>query len=257
MSLLTAREVSKRYGPVVALRSATLVVEPGEVHALLGANGAGKSTLVKALTGVIRPDSGSIHVRGEEARVASPAHAARIGLAPVFQDPALVPDLTIEQNLRLTGTPVAAVRRRLAELDLDIDLREQALDVPLPLLRMLDLARALARDPQLLILDEITAALPSDLAERVFAVMQAQKERGRSALFITHRLREVIAHCDRATVLRDGGDVGTLVPTEGGEEKIVEVMLGAEVAQAAGSAEARASAATAARRRITPGGRRT
>ncbi len=238
MSLLSAREVSKRYGPVVALRSATLEVEPGEVHALLGANGAGKSTLVKILTGVIRPDGGTIRFDGKDIRVSSPAHAARIGLAPVFQDPALVPDLTISQNLRLTGTSEEAVRRQLRELDLDVDLDEQAVDVPLPLLRMLDLARALARDPQLLILDEITAALPSDLAERVFDVMHAQKERGRSALFITHRLREVIAHCDRATVLRDGGDVGTLVPQEGGEEKIVEFMLGEEVARAAGAAEA-------------------
>ena len=238
MSLLSAREVSKRYGPVVALGSATLVVEPGEVHALLGANGAGKSTLVKVLTGVIRPDAGEIRVDGEPVRVSSPAQAARIGLAPVFQDPALVPDLTIEQNLRLTGTPVDAVRRHLRELELDVDLREQALDVPLPMLRMLDLARALARDPRLLILDEITAALPSDLAERVFAVMQAQRERGRAALFITHRLREVIAHCDRATVLRDGEDVGTLVPKEGGEERIVAVMLGEEVARAAEAAEA-------------------
>ena len=107
MSLLTAREVSKRYGPVVALRSATLVVEPGEVHALLGANGAGKSTLVKVLTGVIRPDGGTILVNGKASSVSSPAQAARIGLAPVFQDPALVPDLTIAQNLRLTGTSVA------------------------------------------------------------------------------------------------------------------------------------------------------
>ena len=238
MSLLTAREVSKRYGPVVALRSATLVVEPGEVHALLGANGAGKSTLVKVLTGVIRPDGGTILVNGKESSVSSPAQAARIGLAPVFQDPALVPDLTIGQNMRLTGTPVAEVRRQLRELDLEIDFGEQAVDVPLPLLRMIDLARALARDPQLLILDEITAALPADLAERVFAVMARQKERGRSALFITHRLREVIAHCDRATVLRDGGDVGTLIPREGGEEKIVEFMLGEEVARAAGEAEA-------------------
>ena len=238
MSLLTAREVSKRYGPVVALRSATLVVEPGEVHALLGANGAGKSTLVKVLTGVIRPDGGTILVNGKQSSVSSPAQAARIGLAPVFQDPALVPDLTIAQNLRLTGTPVAAARRQLQELDLDVDFDEQAVDVPLPLLRMLDLARALARDPQLLILDEITAALPADLAERVFDVMRRQKERGRSALFITHRLREVIAHCDRATVLRDGGDVGTLVPQEGGEEKIVEFMLGEEVARAAGVAGA-------------------
>ena len=238
MSLLTAREVSKRYGPVVALRSATLVVEPGEVHALLGANGAGKSTLVKVLTGVIRPDGGTILVNGQASSVSSPAQAARIGLAPVFQDPALVPDLTVAQNLRLTRTPVAAVRRHLRELDLDIDFDEQAYDVPLPLLRMIDLARALARDPQLLILDEITAALPADLAERVFDVMRRQKESGRSALFITHRLREVIAHCDRATVLRDGGDVGTLIPREGGEEKIVEFMLGEEVARAAGVAEA-------------------
>jgi ribose transport system ATP-binding protein len=232
MSLLTAREVSKRYGPVVALRAATLVVEPGEVHALLGANGAGKSTLVKVLTGVIRADGGSIRMSGKEIRASSPAEAARIGLAPVFQDPALIPDLTLEQNLRLTGTPVAAVQRHLRELDLDIDLAEQALDVPLPLLRMIDLARALARDPQLLILDEITAALPADLAERVFDVMRAQKERGRSTLFITHRLREVISHCDRATVLRDGTHVGTLVPQEGGEERIVEFMLGAEVSKA-------------------------
>ena len=208
------------------------------MHALLGANGAGKSTLVKILTGVIRPDGGTIRFDGKDVRVSSPAQAARIGLAPVFQDPALVPDLTIEQNLRLTGTPVSAVRRHLSELDLDVDLGEQAFDVPLPLLRMLDLARALARDPQLLILDEITAALPSDLAERVFAVMTRQKEQGRSALFITHRLREVIAHCDRATVLRDGGDVGTLVPKEGGEEQIVAYMLGEEVARAAEAAEA-------------------
>ena len=238
MSLLTAREVSKRYGPVVALQSATLVVEPGEVHALLGANGAGKSTLVKVLTGVIRPDGGTMLVNGKASSVSSPAQAARIGLAPVFQDPALVPDLTIAQNMRLTGTRVAEVRRQLRELDLEIDFGEQVVDVPLPLLRMIDLARALARNPQLLILDEITAALPSDLAERVFDVMGRQKEHGRSALFITHRLREVIAHCDRAAVLRDGGDVGTLVPKEGGEEKIVEFMLGEEVARAAGTAEA-------------------
>ena len=230
--LLEARELSKRYGAVTALRSATLVVEPGEVHALLGANGAGKSTLVKLLTGVIRPDGGSIAVNGQVVRVSSPAEAAKLGLSPVFQDPALVADLTIAQNLRLTGVSVDAVRRELHALDLDVDFAEQALDVPLPMLRMLDLARALAREPQLLILDEITAALPSDLAERVFEVMRRQKERERSSLFITHRLREVIAHCDRATILRDGGDVGTLIPAEGGEEKIVETMLGPEVARA-------------------------
>jgi ribose transport system ATP-binding protein len=99
-------------------------------------------------------------------------------------------------------------------------------DIPLPMLRMLDLARALARDPQLLLLDEITAALPSDLAEKVFDVMRQWRERGRSVLFISHRLAEVTATCDRASVLRDGRTVGTLEPRPGEEEKIVELMLG-------------------------------
>jgi ribose transport system ATP-binding protein len=231
-ALLEARAVSKRFGPVVALRDAELVVRPGEAHALLGANGAGKSTLVKVLTGVLRSDTGTIRVGGADARVASPAHAARIGLAPVFQDPALVPDLTVAQNLRLTQTPVEQVRRHLAALELTVDFSELALDVPLPLQRMLDLARALAHEPKLLILDEITAALPSDLAERVFSVMRGLREQGRSVLFITHRLNEVIAECDSATVLRDGTSVAVLTPRESGVEQIVAAMLGEEAAKA-------------------------
>ena len=102
--LLEARDLAKSYGPVVALRSADLLVEPGEVHALLGANGAGKSTLVKLLTGVISADRGTVASRGAPVRIGSPAQAARIGLSPVFQDPALVPDLTVTQNMRLTGS---------------------------------------------------------------------------------------------------------------------------------------------------------
>jgi ribose transport system ATP-binding protein len=163
-ALLEARGLAKRFGPVVALRSADLVVERGEVHALLGANGAGKSTLVKLITGVLKPDEGTIAVEGRDVRISSPADAARSGLAPVFQDPALVPDLTIGQNLRLTGAQVDAVRSHLHEMELDVDFTEQAKNVPLPMLRMLDLARALSRDPRLLLLDEMTAALPSDLA---------------------------------------------------------------------------------------------
>ena len=112
-------------------------------------------------------------------------------------------------------------------MDLDgLDLDEQVRDVPLPFLRMLDLARALAFDPQLLLLDEITAALPPDLSERVFAVMRRWKERNRSVLFISHRLAEVRAHCDMCTVLRDGRDVASFVPGEGGEAQIVSAMLG-------------------------------
>jgi ribose transport system ATP-binding protein len=238
-TLLEARGMRKTYGPVVALATASLTVEPGEVHALLGANGAGKSTLVKLLTGVIKPDEGEIVVAGRTVRVASPSQAARIGLAPVFQDPALVPDLTIAENLRLTRSSIGAVRDRLRALDLDVDFSERAGDVPLPMLRLVDLARAIARDPQLLLLDEITAALPSDLAERVFEVMRTWRERGRSVLFITHRLKEVIATCDRATILRDGTDVATIVPQEGGESAIVEHMLGPEAARAEEEAAAK------------------
>ena len=230
--LLEARGVAKHYGPVVALRSADLSISAGEIHALLGANGAGKSTLVKCLTGVTRADAGTISVNGAPTRARSPMHAARLGLSPVFQDPALVPDLSVTQNLRLTGTRVADVRSQLAAMDLGVNFRELVGDLPLPILRMIDLARALTQDPQLLILDEITAALPSDLAERVFDVMRERRDRGRSVLFITHRLAEVIATCDRATILRDGNDVGTMVPQEGGETRIVETMLGPEAARA-------------------------
>jgi ribose transport system ATP-binding protein len=230
--LLEAHGVAKHFGPVIALSAADLSVAAGEVHALLGANGAGKSTLVKCLTGVIRPDAGAISVAGKQTRARSPTHAARLGLSPVFQDPALVADLSVAQNFRLTATPIDAVRAQLAAMDLKVSFRELVGDLPLPILRMLDLARALAQDPQLLILDEITAALPSDLAERVFEVMRERRDRGRSVLFITHRLAEVIATCDRATILRDGRDVGTMVPQEGGEARIVEIMLGPEAARA-------------------------
>jgi ribose transport system ATP-binding protein len=226
MPLLEVRNVAKRYGPVVALKSAELIVEPGEVHALLGANGAGKSTLVKILTGVIRHDSGTIQVNGKDVRVGSPAAARKVGFSPVFQDPALLGDLTVAQNMRLTSTPIAGVREWLDRMDITVDLTEMTSDLPLPMLRMLDLARALASDPHLLMLDEITAALPSDLAEKVFAVMREWRDRGRSVLFISHRLAEVTALCDRASVLRDGRTVGTLAPKPGEEEKIVELMLG-------------------------------
>ncbi|HVA92667.1 MAG TPA: sugar ABC transporter ATP-binding protein, partial [Chloroflexota bacterium] len=204
-----------------------LTVAPGEIHALLGANGAGKSTMVKMLTGVIRPDGGTIRVRGQAVRLRSPRAAQKAGLAAVFQDPALAPDLTVLENLRLTGASVAAVRQWLTTMEIgDIQLRSLVSELPLPTLRMLDLARALAREPQLLLLDEITAALPADLAERVFVVMRRWRELGRSVLFISHRLAEVRAICDRATVLRDGVRVGVLDLAEGSEERIVELMLG-------------------------------
>jgi ribose transport system ATP-binding protein len=244
MSLLDVQNIAKRYGAVIALRSADLVVEAGEVHALLGANGAGKSTLVKILTGVIGADSGTITLAGKPLAVGSPAEARAGGLASVFQDPALVPDLTVRENMKLTGTSMDGVQASLRSMELSIDPDELVGELPLAMLRMIDLARALSHDPQLLLLDEITAALPSDLAERVLTVARDLRERGRSVLFVSHRLAEVTLLCDRATVLRDGHAVGTLNPSAGGEERIVELMLGesqdtiaGEIAQAEETAQ--------------------
>ena len=252
MSLLNVQNIAKRYGSVIALRSADLAVEPGEIHALLGANGAGKSTLVKILTGVIGADSGTITLAGKPLAVGSPAEARAAGLASVFQDPALVPDLTVRQNMRLTGTSMDGVQASLRSMELSVDPDELVGDLPLAMLRMIDLARALSHDPQLLLLDEITAALPSDLAERVLTVARELRDRGRSVLFVSHRLAEVTLLCDRATVLRDGRAVGTLKPSAGGEERIVELMLGEshdtiaeEIAQAEETAQADEGAADA------------
>ena len=243
--LLETAAVGKAFGPVVALRAVDLTVRPGEAHALLGANGAGKSTLVKILTGVLRADTGTISIHGRPVTLRRPKDARRHGLAPVFQDPALAPDLTITENLRLTGADVGEVRAQLAAMDLDgLDLDELVRDVPLPFLRMLDLARALSFDPQLLLLDEITAALPPDLSDRVFAVMEQWKARGRSVLFISHRLAEVRAHCDMCTVLRDGRDVASFVPETGGERQIVAAMLGEAATVVRDEARLRAAPAT-------------
>jgi len=226
-SLLLVEGLAKRYGSVVALRSANLTVRPGEIHALIGANGAGKSTIVKILAGAIPADAGAVAVNGSPAHLRRPSDAVAAGVATVFQDPALIPDLTIEQNLRLTGIDVGPVREGLERMGVgDLDVDATVKEVPLPMLRVLDLARALVHDPHLLVLDEITAALPADLAERVVRIMVERRDRGRSVLFITHRLGEVLRVCNRATILRDGRDVAALVPGEGGEARLVEAMLG-------------------------------
>lgn len=228
--LLDATGVAKNYGAVAALRSASLTVLPGEVHALMGANGAGKSTLVKILTGAVRPDSGAILIRGEARSVHSPLQARRAGLVPVYQEPSLIPDLDVLSNLRLTRTPPEPFMEWVRELGVpDLDLRAMAADIPLAVQRVLDLARALAVEPDVLLLDEMTAALPANLAERVIDVVRRQSSTGRSVIFISHRFVEISALCDRATVLRDGETVGVVDITPGVEESIVELMLGARI----------------------------
>jgi ribose transport system ATP-binding protein len=232
-AILDASGVAKHYGAVAALRNASLAVRAGEVHALMGANGAGKSTLVKILTGAVRPDAGRILVRGRAHDVRSPADARRAGLVSVYQEAALIPDLDVAANLRLTRTPVAPFLEWVRELGVpDLDLRDVARDIPLAVLRVLDLARALAIEPDVLLLDEMTAALPANLAERVLDVVRRQGAAGRSVIFISHRLLEISALCDRATVLRDGETVGVVDIAPGAEERIVELMLGARIEKA-------------------------
>jgi len=228
--LLEATGVSKTYGAVVALKSASLAVQPGEVHALMGANGAGKSTLVKILTGAIRPESGRIAVHGRDRTVHSPAEARRSGLVSVYQEPSVIPDLDIRANLRLTETPLEPFRQWVHDLGLkNLDLSRLARRLPLASLRIIDLARALAIEPDVLMLDEMTAALPANLTERVLEVIGLQRGGERSVVFISHRMIEIAAVCDRATVLREGETVGVVDVTAGTEERIVELMLGSIV----------------------------
>ncbi|MDH5371586.1 MAG: sugar ABC transporter ATP-binding protein [Acidimicrobiia bacterium] len=233
-TLLATRGIAKRFGSVIALQSVDLRVKPGEIHALLGANGAGKSTLVKILSGVFPADAGSIAVNGEPAQLRRPGDSMAAGIATVFQDPALIPHLTLAQNLRISRLDEEEVRPWLDRMDLGgIDFGMLVSDVPLAMLRLLDLARALARDPQLLMLDEITAALTTDQARYVFDVMREWKSRGRSVLFISHRLGEVLEMCDYATILRNGTAVADFDLTNVGEAQLVTAMLGDELGEKA------------------------
>jgi ribose transport system ATP-binding protein len=237
--------VAKRFNSVVALRSADLEIRAGEVHALMGANGAGKSTLVKIITGVFPADAGEIVLAGEKKVFRSPAEARRAGIVSVYQDPAIVPDLTVAQNMRLARVGVEAVRQAMRSLGIErVDLSRTAREIDFATLRLIDLSRALASNPRILMLDEITAALPADLADRVFAVVRDWRGRGASVIFISHRMAEVAALCDRATVLRDGVTVG-VTATKGAADTIVNMMLGSDVAAAATAPQAQREAPAA------------
>lgn len=239
--LLEASNITKVFGAVRALTNASLEVYSGEIVALLGANGAGKSTLVNILTGATRPDSGHVRIRGREFRASSPTDARQSGLIPVYQESSMIPDLSVADNLRLTNTNAAPFRYWLGELGFGkLGLDEQAGGLPLATLRILDLARALASEPEVLLLDEMTAALPTDLVQKVLDVVRSQKQRDCGIIFISHRFVEIAAVCDCASVLRDGRTVGSLAIKPGVEDLIVDMMLGGTIEPAA--AESKKSA---------------
>ncbi|GAB5377437.1 MAG: sugar ABC transporter ATP-binding protein [Acuticoccus sp.] len=230
--VLEASGVAKRFGAVTALSDASLTVRRGEIIALMGANGAGKSTLVKILTGALARDRGEVLLHGRPGTLASPAAARAAGIVPVYQEPSLIPDLSVADNLRLGDTPVEPFRRYVAELGIEtLRLDTAARRLPLATLRILDLARALASEPEVLMLDEMTAALPTDLVEKVLKVVRAKADAGGAVIYISHRFIEIAELCDRATVLRDGATVGDLPIEPGVEDRVVEMMLGAAIAR--------------------------
>ena len=228
--LLDASGVTKSFGAVKALTDAKLTLSKGQVVALMGANGAGKSTFVKILTGALKPTAGRVLIRGQEACVGSPAEAQRSGLVPVYQEPSLIPDLNVADNLTLGDTPVQAFRNWVEELGIErLKLTDMISDLPLATLRILDLARALAAKPDVLLLDEMTAALPTDLVENVLKTVRKQADAGMGVIYVSHRFTEISNLCDSATILRDGRTVGELPIEPGVEDRAVELMLGAKL----------------------------
>ena len=235
--ILEVVDFSKSFGPVRAVRSLSLDVRDGEVHAICGHNGAGKSTLVKALVGLVKPDEGVIRFDGEEISLRNPHDAQAHGIALVNQELSLVPELSVEDNIFLGGLDVPLVyrRRRLSEharsvLD-QLGLRHVQLGTAVESLsigerQLVEIARLLVRDARLLILDEPTATLSKPEIERVFKAMRDLVAQGRSVIFVSHRLDEVFELCDRVTVLRDGQRVATHEIHAIDRRTLIENMLG-------------------------------
>lgn len=243
MPRLQLQQLSKRFGPTQALRDVSLTVEPGEVHALVGENGAGKSTLVKILSGALQPDAGSIFLEGDAYRPADPLVARRAGVAMVYQELALAPHLSVEDNIMLGverhrwGWLQQAEQRErvlaaLQELD-HPELHPSTLVSTLsPGTRQLvELARALAGDARVIILDEPTSSLTQDDTEKLFQIIDRLKRRGVSFIYISHFLDEVQRIADRYTVLRNGESVahGDVQGTP--SHVIIEQMIGRPVGE--------------------------
>jgi len=238
--LLRMEGISKRYGGVRALEHADLSVSPGRIHAILGENGAGKSTLIKIMAGVVAPDEGRMTMDGHEVSFGSPAAANEAGIVCVFQELSLIPDLSVADNIVISDPPLRfgmidrRAQRRIAEEALAragaSDIHPQALvkDLPLSRRQMVEIAKALARKPRILILDEATSALTATDVSRIFDVLKRLRSEGLALLYISHRMNEIEELADECTVFRNGSNVATYAAGSKTDNEVVEMMIGRE-----------------------------
>ena len=240
-AVLELRDVAKTFGSVVALSSATLTVHPSSIHALVGENGAGKSTLVKIVAGLYQRDSGEFLFRGESVDFSSTAAAKAAGIAVIYQEPTLFPDLSVVENIFMGRQPTdrlgridrRAMRREARDifnrLAVHVDPDRLAEGLSIADQQIIEIAKAISLDARLLIMDEPTAALSGVEVERLFAVARSLRDEGRGIVFISHRFDEVFSLCDVITVMRDGKYISTEKIADVTEDEIVRRMVGRDV----------------------------
>ncbi|WP_437875895.1 ABC transporter ATP-binding protein [Sorangium sp. So ce513] len=241
-TVLEARGITKRFGGVLANDRIDLDLREGEIHALLGENGAGKSTLMNILYGLLRPDEGELRRGGRPVSLRSPSDAIALGIGMVHQHFMLIPVFTVAENIVLGAEPVRRggvldrrrasdeVRALSARYGLDVDPDARVEDLPVGVQQRVEIIKALYRRAEILILDEPTAVLTPQEADDLFRVLRGLTAQGVSVLFITHKLREVLAVADRVTVMRAGRVVGAAVPAETDERGLAATMVGRDVA---------------------------
>jgi rhamnose transport system ATP-binding protein len=241
--VLALEGVSKSFGAVRALRGVSLRLVAGQAHALAGENGAGKSTLIKTLAGVHRPDAGQVLLDGRPVTFHGPADARDAGVAVIYQEPTLFPDLSVAENIFMGRQPRrsfgrvdhGSVRAATAELfqrlGVDLDPDQPARGLSIADQQLVEIAKALSFDARVLIMDEPTAALTGSEVARLFRVVRTLLERGAAVLFISHRLEEIFELCQQVTTLRDGAWIGSEPVAGLAEDDLVRRMVGRDLAE--------------------------